>query len=108
MEVPSLSLYSPFIEYDITKEKNQVMNLIIHSADISNPAKPYEVYAQWTTRVLAEFFEQVKNEVFLISRVTKKESLGYLLLTSVTDTLSIQPNLRSVLLTSLLTLCLSS
>ncbi len=35
------------------------MNLIVHSSDISNPMKPWEVYAEWTPRVLAEFWDQV-------------------------------------------------
>jgi hypothetical protein len=35
------------------------MEVLIHAADISNPAKPFRVYEMWTDRVLAEFFAQV-------------------------------------------------
>ena len=32
------------------------MEAIIHSADISNPVKPFEVYTYWADAVLAEFW----------------------------------------------------
>lgn len=35
-----------------------MMNLLLHSADISNPAKPFGIYDKWTTSVLEEFFAQ--------------------------------------------------
>jgi len=34
------------------------MNVIMHSADISNPTKPYAVYKQWARAVMEEFFAQ--------------------------------------------------
>lgn len=35
-----------------------VLNMIIHSADVSNPAKPLKVYTQWVDLVFQEFFNQ--------------------------------------------------
>ena len=35
-----------------------ILNMIIHTADISNPGKPDKVSAQWTKRVYDEFFVQ--------------------------------------------------
>ena len=30
--------------------------MLLHTADISNPAKPRAAYLNWTDRVLAEFY----------------------------------------------------
>lgn len=47
-------------EFDLKeKDKHACMDQIIHAADISNPIKPFNVYFQWTERVLEEFFDQV-------------------------------------------------
>ena len=35
-----------------------VLNMCLHTADISNPAKPEKISKQWTERVYAEFFKQ--------------------------------------------------
>ena len=35
-----------------------LLNMIIHTADISNPAKPDKISGQWTERVYGEFFVQ--------------------------------------------------
>ena len=32
------------------------MNIVLHSADISNPVKPWNIYFEWTDRILAEMF----------------------------------------------------
>ena len=37
----------------------QIMEMLLHSADISNPCKPMEVSRKWTDRVVAEFYKQV-------------------------------------------------
>ena len=39
-----------------------VMLLALHAADVSNPAKPWELYIKWTDRVIAEFFDQGDKE----------------------------------------------
>ena len=38
--------------------QQNMLNLIIHSADISNPGKPDKISGEWTKRVYAEFFTQ--------------------------------------------------
>jgi hypothetical protein len=34
------------------------MDSIIHASDISNPIKPFEIYKQWTERIIEEFWLQ--------------------------------------------------
>ena len=36
------------------------MQMVVHSADIANPAKPLRFSQQWVDRVLREFFAQVQ------------------------------------------------
>ena len=38
--------------------QQSVINMILHSSDISNPAKPAEISTEWTKRVYREFFVQ--------------------------------------------------
>ena len=38
------------------------MNLLIHSADISNPTKKFDIYWKWAEIVVEEFFEQGDRE----------------------------------------------
>lgn len=64
------------------KDKKFTMEIIVHTADISNPAKPWDLCQEWTVRIMAEYWEQVyclseKNTHWY--RVTKKENLDYLL-----------------------------
>ena len=50
-----------FNETDANKlfdAQQEVLNMLIHSADISNPAKPGKISQQWTDRVYEEFFRQ--------------------------------------------------
>jgi hypothetical protein len=44
------------------KDKNMCMELIVHASDISNPGKPYDVYKEWTFRILEEFWNQGDKE----------------------------------------------
>ena len=38
--------------------KQDFLNILIHSADISNPTKPLDIYKQWAQRCVDEFFRQ--------------------------------------------------
>lgn len=38
------------------------MNLLIHSADISNPTKPFNIYFKWAKLVVSEFYDQGDKE----------------------------------------------
>ena len=34
---------------------------MLHSADVSNPAKSMDIYMEWTDRVMKEFYDQVRR-----------------------------------------------
>ena len=38
------------------------MNLLVHSADISNPTKPFDIYFKWAKLVVNEFYNQGDQE----------------------------------------------
>ena len=38
--------------------RQEFLNVLIHSADVSNPSKPLEIYKQWAERCVSEFFKQ--------------------------------------------------
>ena len=38
--------------------KQDFLNILIHSADISNPTKPLDIYKEWAQRCVSEFFRQ--------------------------------------------------
>lgn len=53
-----------------------VLNMILHSADVSNPGKPLKVYKKWVNLVFAEFFSQgdiEKNKGLAISLLCDRE-----------------------------------
>ena len=41
------------------KDKILCMESLVHAADISNPIKPFDIYFNWTERILEEFWAQV-------------------------------------------------
>ena len=53
---------------DINNNKNkeednqEFLNLLIHSADISNPTKPFNIYLKWAKLVVEEFCQQGDKE----------------------------------------------
>ena len=50
---------------EVLKDKNEYqnfMNVLIHSADISNPTKPFDIYFQWAELVVKEFYDQGDKE----------------------------------------------
>ena len=66
--------YVNFLKYkvdDIKKEGKNInknddyqnfLNLLIHSADISNPTKPFNIYFKWAKLVVNEFYDQGDKE----------------------------------------------
>ena len=38
------------------------MDILIHAADISNPIKNFHIYAEWTDRILKEYWNQGDHE----------------------------------------------
>eukprot|EP00076_Gallus_gallus_P030935 XP_015155640.2 cAMP-specific 3',5'-cyclic phosphodiesterase 4C isoform X1 [Gallus gallus] len=47
---------------DNYSDRIQVLQNMVHCADLSNPTKPLELYRQWTDRIMAEFFHQGDRE----------------------------------------------
>ena len=45
-----------------TNDKNICINALLHTADISNPFKPFKIYEKWAIRVLNEFWIQGDRE----------------------------------------------
>ena len=50
------------IKNEETDNHQQYMNLLIHSADISNPTKKFDIYWKWAELVVEEFFRQGDKE----------------------------------------------
>ncbi|XP_058482204.1 dual specificity calcium/calmodulin-dependent 3',5'-cyclic nucleotide phosphodiesterase 1C [Solea solea] len=46
-------------------DKPKALSLLLHTADISHPAKSWELHHQWTTSLLEEFFRQGDKEAEL-------------------------------------------
>ena len=42
----------------VNETRNLLLKLLLHSADVSNPAKPWKVCHFWALRILNEFFWQ--------------------------------------------------
>uniref|UniRef100_H3CXV9 Phosphodiesterase n=1 Tax=Tetraodon nigroviridis TaxID=99883 RepID=H3CXV9_TETNG len=47
---------------DNYSDRIQVLQNIVHCADLSNPTKPLELYRRWTDRIMREFFTQGDRE----------------------------------------------
>ncbi|XP_033926556.1 3',5'-cyclic-AMP phosphodiesterase 4C isoform X2 [Melopsittacus undulatus] len=47
---------------DNYSDRIQVLQNMVHCADLSNPTKPLELYRQWTDRIMGEFFRQGDQE----------------------------------------------
>ena len=43
-------------------DRIQVLQNMVHCADLSNPTKPREVYVKWVGRIMEEFFQQGDKE----------------------------------------------
>lgn len=47
---------------DNYSDRIQVLQNMVHCADLSNPTKPLELYRKWTDRIMVEFFSQGDRE----------------------------------------------
>nr|XP_005993213.1 PREDICTED: cAMP-specific 3',5'-cyclic phosphodiesterase 4D-like [Latimeria chalumnae] len=47
---------------DNYSDRIQVLQNMVHCADLSNPTKPLDLYRQWTDRIMMEFFSQGDRE----------------------------------------------
>lgn len=48
---------------DLSSESDRVLmaQMVIKMADINSPCKPYDLHRQWTDRICAEFYAQVRS-----------------------------------------------
>lgn len=53
---------SGFLLLDNYTERIQVLQNMLHCADLSNPTKPLELYKRWVDRIMEEFFQQGDKE----------------------------------------------
>jgi len=53
-----------FVEPD-RKDVRLLLAMCMHSADVSNPAKGWDLSSEWAVRVMEEFFQQGENEAQL-------------------------------------------
>ena len=49
------------LDFQSFDDKLILLQIALHSADVSNPAKDMEVYMKWTNRVMSEFYDQVRG-----------------------------------------------
>lgn len=58
-------------------DKPKALSLLLHTADISHPAKAWDLHHRWTMSLLEEFFRQVKlGKCFCISAAQRECSVG--------------------------------
>ena len=43
-------------------EKSKALALVLHSADISHPGKPWSIHYSWTESLMEEYFKQGEKE----------------------------------------------
>lgn len=62
------------------EKRIQAMQMVVHSADIANPAKPPKFSQQWVDRVMREFFAQVWLIPFILylTQQTYPTSRGFM------------------------------
>lgn len=46
-------------------EKSKALSLLLHTADISHPSKPWSLHSRWTKALMEEFFRQVGTWIHL-------------------------------------------
>ena len=40
------------------EDKTQILQMLLHCADLANPTKEFDTYKTWTNRVMHEFWDQ--------------------------------------------------
>jgi calcium/calmodulin-dependent 3',5'-cyclic nucleotide phosphodiesterase len=51
-----------FIIKNFSIEKSKALALVLHSADISHPGKPWAIHYAWTESLMEEYFKQGEKE----------------------------------------------
>lgn len=49
--------------YDAAKNVVPTLKILMHCCDLSNPARPWHVYAKWTDLIMDEFYNQADLEI---------------------------------------------
>ena len=55
-------IFDNLTEIQIIEKQQDFMDLLIHSSDVSNPTKPFNVYMNWANKVMSEFYRQGDKE----------------------------------------------
>jgi hypothetical protein len=55
-------IFDNLTSIQIIEKQQEFMDLIIHSSDISNPTKPFNIYMNWANKVMNEFYRQGDKE----------------------------------------------
>ena len=48
----------PMINLKDEADQRLMLQIALHAADVSNPAKPFDLYCEWTRRIMREFYDQ--------------------------------------------------
>ncbi|CAH8604675.1 unnamed protein product [Heterobilharzia americana] len=56
------ALQGNVISLDSYSARMQILECVIHAADLSNPTKPLEIYQEWVSRIMEEMFRQGDQE----------------------------------------------
>jgi len=46
------------LDFGKTEDRVLIMQTLLHTADLGNPCKPWNIHIQWTHAIVAEFFSQ--------------------------------------------------
>ena len=95
------NIFEGLDNFNLFSVQQDFLNILLHTADISNPTKPIHVYEKWVDKVMKEFWDQGDKEKelklpvsFLCDRNTTsipKAQIGFIdgivspLLTTVVD-----------------------
>lgn len=60
--VESKKVSGSSVQLDKYNDRTQVLQSMIHLADLSNPTKPIELYRCWNERILEEYWRQGDKE----------------------------------------------
>ena len=63
------------IDWNSEVDRLLVMKMIIKMADISTPAKSYNLHRSWTKRITEEFYQQVGNNCRLLQQAKNTPSI---------------------------------
>lgn len=67
--VAGCAIYSDWVHCICRIDKPKALSLLLHTADISHPAKHWELHHRWTASLLEEFFQQVAPAFLLQAHV---------------------------------------